>query len=207
MNENRYKLFIISSPSGGGKTSLIKSIFEDSRANTLWVSVSHTTRQKRKGDLEGKDYFFINDKDFKEKINKGDFLEYAKVFENYYGTDKNLIDLKLNSHNVFLEIDWQGTKNIKKIFPDSLSIFLLPPSYKDLEDRLIERGLDSEETIIKRLAGAKLEISKSLKSDYLVLNDDFEKALEELKTIVFQRKSPSIFKSRASSELINNLLA
>ena len=207
MNENRHKLFIISSPSGGGKTSLIKSLFEDSQANTLWVSVSHTTRQKRKGDLEGKDYFFISDKDFKKKIDKGDFLEYAKVFENHYGTDKNLIDLKLNSHNVFLEIDWQGAKNIKKIFPDSLSIFLLPPSYEDLKNRLIKRGLDSEETINKRLAGAKLEISKSLNSDYLVLNDDFEKALEELKAIVFQRKGPDIFKSRASSELLDNLLA
>ena len=207
MNENRHKLFIISSPSGGGKTSLIKSLFKDPRANSLWMSISHTTRQKRKGDLEGKDYFFKNEKVFKKKIDKGDFLEYAKVFENYYGTDKSLINSKLDSHNVFLEIDWQGAKNIKKIFPDSLSIFLLPPSYEDLKYRLIKRGLDSEESIIIRLAEAKLEISKSLDSDYLVLNDDFARALEELKTIIFQRENPDIFKSRVSSELIDNLLA
>ena len=171
------------------------------------MSISHTTRQKRKGDLEGKDYFFIDEKVFKKKIDKGDFLEYAKVFENYYGTDKSLINSKLNSHNVILEIDWQGAKNIKKIFPDSLSIFLLPPSYEDLKYRLIKRGLDSEESIIIRLAEAKLEISKSLDSDYLVLNDDFARALEELKTIIFQRENPDIFKSRVSSELIDNLLA
>ena len=206
MNENRHKLFIISSPSGGGKTSLLKSLFEDSRANSLWMSVSHTTRKKRKGDQEGKDYYFIGVEEFKTKVKKGDFIEYAQVFENYYGTDKETIFSRLEKSNVFLEIDWQGAEIIKKIFPKSLSIFLLPPSYEDFRKRLNNRDLDSEEIITKRLSEAKKEISKCMDFDFLILNDEFTKALSELKKIVFENIDSRKFNSRVSSELLKNLL-
>jgi guanylate kinase len=170
------------------------------------MSVSHTTRKKRKGDQEGKDYYFIGVEEFKTKVKKGDFIEYAQVFENYYGTDKETIFSRLEKSNVFLEIDWQGAEIIKKIFPKSLSIFLLPPSYEDLRKRLNNRDLDSEEIITKRLSEAKKEISKCMDFDFLILNDEFTKALSELKKIVFENIDSRKFNSRVSSELLKNLL-
>ena len=170
------------------------------------MSVSHTTRKKRKGDREGKDYYFIGIEEFKTKVKKGDFIEHAQFFENYYGTDKETIFSRLEISNVFLEIDWQGAEIIKKIFPKSLSIFLLPPSYEDLRARLNKRNLDSEEIITKRLSEAKKEISKCIDFDFLILNDEFTQALIELKKIVFENIDSRKFNSRVSSELIKNLL-
>ena len=206
MPENLHKLFVISSPSGGGKTSLINKLFEDSRSANFKKSISDTSRQKRQGDLEGKDYYFLSEKDFKDKIKKEEYVEYATVFGNFYGTSKEEIKTKYNNSNLILELDWQGACAVKEIFDDAKLIFLVPPSLDDLKQRLIKRNLDSSEAIESRLSEAKKEISKSEMYDYLVLNDDFDKAFEDLSQILFEGISPIDFNSRASKDLIKRLV-
>ena len=206
MNKNLHKLFVISSPSGGGKTSLLKAFFEDQRAKEITMSISHTTRDKRDGDLEGKDYFFISEKDFLKKQKNGDFIETANVFGNLYGTDKNFIYSELQSSDVILELDWQGAESIKKIFSDAFLISLIPPSYDDLERRLRGRALDSDDIISKRLSQSRKEVSKCLGFDFLILNDEFDKALKDLKDIIFNNLEIMNFKSRVSNELTKYLL-
>ena len=206
MPENLHKLFVISSPSGGGKTSLINKLFEDSRSANFEKSISDTSRQKREGDLEGKDYYFLSEKDFKDKIKKEEYVEYATVFGNFYGTSKEEIETKYNSSNLILELDWQGAYAVKELFDDAMLIFLIPPSLEDLKQRLIKRNLDSSEAIENRLSEAKKEISKSKMYDYLVLNDDFDKAFEDLSQILFEGISPVDFNSRASKDLIKRLV-
>ena len=206
MPENLHKLFVISSPSGGGKTSLINKLFEDSRSANFEKSISHTSRQKRQGDLEGKDYYFISEKDFKDKIEKEEYVEYATVFGNFYGTSKEEIKTKYNNSNLLLELDWQGAYAVKELFDDARLIFLVPPSLNDLKQRLIKRNLDSSESIENRLSEAKKEISKSAIYDYFVLNDDFDKALEDLSQILFESISTSDFISRVPKDLIKRLV-
>ena len=206
MPENLHKLFVISSPSGGGKTSLINKLFEDSRSANFEKSISDTSRQKREGDLEGKDYYFLTKKDFKDKIKKEEYVEYATVFGNFYGTSKEEIKTKYNNSNLILELDWQGAYAVKELFDDAKLIFLVPPSLDDLKQRLIKRNLDSSKEIESRLSEAKKEISKSEMYDYLVLNDDFDKAFEDLSQILFEGISPIDFNSRASKDLIKRLV-
>jgi len=206
MPENLHKLFVISSPSGGGKTSLINKLFEDSRSANFKKSISDTSRQKRQGDLEGKDYYFLSEKDFKDKIKKEEYIEYATVFGNFYGTSKEEIQTKYNNSNLILELDWQGAYAVKELFDDAALIFLVPPSLDDLKQRLIKRNLDSSEAIENRLSEAKKEISKSEMYDYLVLNDDFYKAFEDLSQILFEGISAQDFNSRASKDLIKRLV-
>ncbi len=206
MPENLHKLFVISSPSGGGKTSLINKLFEDSRSANFEKSISDTSRQKREGDLEGKDYYFLSEKDFKDKIKKEEYVEYAIVFGNFYGTSKQEIKTKYNNSNLILELDWQGAYAVKELFDDAKLIFLVPPSLDDLKQRLIKRNLDTSESIENRLSEAKKEISKSEIYDFLVLNDDFDKAFEDLSQILFEGVSPMDFNSRASKGLIKRLV-
>ena len=206
MPENLHKLFVISSPSGGGKTSLINKLFEDSRSANFEKSISDTSRQKRQGDLEGKDYYFLSEKDFKDKIKKEEYVEYATVFGNFYGTSKEEIKKKYNNSNLILELDWQGAYAVKELFDNAKLIFLVPPSLDDLKQRLIKRNLDSSQEIENRLSEAKKEISKSEMYDYLVLNDDFDKAFEDLSQILFEGISPIDFNSRASKDLIKRLV-
>ncbi len=206
MPENLHKLFVISSPSGGGKTSLINKLFEDSRSSNFEKSISDTSRQKREGDIEGKDYYFLSKKDFKEKIQKDEYVEYATVFQNFYGTSKEEVKTKFKNSNLVLELDWQGAYSLKKIYDDAKLIFLVPPSLKDLKKRLIKRNLDSPETIEKRLSEAKKEISKSERYDFLVLNDDFDKAFEDLSQILFESILLSDFNSRVPKDLIKRLV-
>ena len=206
MPENLHKLFVISSPSGGGKTSLINKLFEDSRSANFEKSISDTSRQKRQGDLEGKDYYFLSEKDFKDKIKKEEYVEYATVFGNFYGTSKEEIKKKYNNSNLILELDWQGAYAVKELFDNAKLIFLVPPSLDDLKQRLIKRNLDSSQEIENRLSEAKKEIIKSEMYDYLVLNDDFDKAFEDLSQILFEGISPVDFNSRASKDLIKRLV-
>ena len=206
MPENLHKLFVISSPSGGGKTSLINKLFEDSRSMNFKKSISDTTRQKREGDINGRDYYFLSKKEFKDKIEKEEYVEYASVFGNFYGTSKEEIKTKYNNSNLILELDWQGAYAVKELFDDAKLIFLVPPSLDDLKQRLIKRNLDSFESIENRLSEAKKEIRKSEIYDYLVLNDDFDKAFEDLSQILFQGISPVDFNSRVSKDLIKRLV-
>ena len=206
MPENLHKLFVISSPSGGGKTSLINKLFEDTRSMNFKKSISDTTRQKREGDINGRDYYFLSEREFKDKIEKEEYVEYATVFGNFYGTSKEEIKTKYNNSNLVLELDWQGAYAVKELFDDARLIFLVPPSLEDLKQRLVTRNLDSPESIENRLSEAKKEISKSEIYDFLILNDDFDKAFEDLSQILFESISSSDFDSRVPKDLIKRLV-
>ena len=206
MDKNLNNLFVISSPSGGGKSSLIEALLSDPSAEKLSLSISFTTRTKRSNEKNGKSYYFINIDEFKKKIKNNDFLESAEVFKNFYGTDKKITEELLKTRDILLELDWQGAFNIKEKFTSVKNIFLIPPSYNILKSRLEKRGTESEESITMRLSAAKEEISKYPFYDYLVLNDDFENALLDLKNIILKKTSKKEFKTRVTENLLKNLL-
>ena len=184
-------LFIVTAPSGAGKTTLIKNIIEFAKTNNekVFMSVSHTTRTPRANESDGTDYFFISEEEFKSNIDEGVYLEHALVHENLYGTPKKAINDHLQrGYKVLLEIDWQGAVEILKAYPDAQSIFISPPSIEELHKRLHERGLDSEEVIAKRVEGAKLEMEKSSKFKYQIINNSLETALKNLLNIIFREK-------------------
>ena len=181
------KLYIISAPSGAGKTSLIKKLIPG--INKLMVSVSHTTRTQRTGEIEGVDYFFTSVDRFKEMMTNSAFLEYAQVFDNFYGTAQSSVEQSLHSgKDVILEIDWQGAAQIRRLLPDTISIFILPPSTQVLRQRLQGRGQDSTEIIDRRMHDAVNEIGHYAEYDYLIVNDDFNTALIELKSIILANR-------------------
>lgn len=175
-------LYIVSAPSGAGKTSLVsKLIQQDSR---IVVSVSSTTREIRPGEEDGVNYHFLNVKEFDEKLVQGDFLEHAKVFDNYYGTSKSSVEAQLKARkDVILEIDWQGAQQVRKLMPEAISIFILPPSKEELHKRLTNRGTDSEEIINRRMQDAVSEMSHYDEFDYIVVNNNFDIALNKLQSI------------------------
>ena len=206
MDKQNINIFVISSPSGGGKTSLIKKLLEDPRSEGTVLSISHTTREKRLNEKDGVDYFFTDKKSFEDKIKKNDFLEYATVFDNYYGTSQETVNTQVSQgKTVILELDWQGAKQVKSKIPCYL-IFLLPPSIDDLKKRLIDRNLDESEIIEKRINEAKNEISNSEIYDFLILNDNFEMALQDLKSIILGRCDPRDFVKRMTSSHVKKLL-
>jgi guanylate kinase len=177
------KLLILSAPSGAGKTSLLYALLEATE-NTK-RSISHTTRSCRKREQDGVDYFFVDVAEFERMIAAEGFLEYAKVYDNYYGTSKKMVtDLFKNGQNVLLDIDWQGARQVKELMSESISVSILPPSLKELERRLVDRGRDEPEVIAKRMLQAESEISHCHEADYIVMNDDFELALQDLKYIL-----------------------
>ena len=181
------KLYIISAPSGAGKTSLVKQLVAD--LDNLTVSVSHTTRQMRTGETHGQDYYFITVADFQTMQENEAFLEHAQVFDNFYGTAQKTVEENLNrGQDVILEIDWQGAEQIKKLLPDSRSIFILPPSTEVLLQRLRNRGQDDEQIIARRMRDAVTEIRHHDEFDYLVVNDVFAQALTELKSIIIANR-------------------
>ncbi|MGZ8164727.1 MAG: guanylate kinase [Methylobacter sp.] len=184
---NNGKLYIIAAPSGAGKTSLVKQLISD--LDNLAVSISHTTRQIRPGETNGQDYYFINVEDFQAMQEKQAFLEYAQVFDNFYGTAQQTLEQNLEKGlDVILEIDWQGAQQIKKLLPDSISIFILPPSTEVLLQRLRNRGQDDEQIIARRMRDAVAEIRHYEEFDYLVVNNVFEQALTELKSIIIANR-------------------
>ena len=176
-------LFIIAAPSGCGKTSLVKALME--RSKNLSVSVSYTTRKARKGEVNGENYHFVSKDTFAEMITNNDFVEYAEVFGNMYGTARSSINEKLNANiDIILEIDWQGARQVRKNMPDTVSIFILPPSKDALLERLKNRGQDDDETISKRMENAEREMSHYEEFDYIIVNEQFDSALIDLKNII-----------------------
>ncbi len=178
-------LYIVSAPSGAGKSSLISALIEKNPTYAMKVSVSHTTRGMRPGEQDGVHYHFVQKEQFEELIEQGAFLEHAEVFGNYYGTSRPWIEKNLDKGiDVFLDIDWQGARQIREQMPLAKSIFILPPSNGELERRLNARGQDSEAVIAKRMAEAKSEISHYQEYDYVIINDDFDSALMDFKAIL-----------------------
>lgn len=176
-------LFTVSAPSGAGKTSLVKALIESSQ--NLQVSVSHTTRSMRPGETDGLNYHFVSQEAFIAMVGAGDFLEHAQVFTNYYGTSKHWVEQTLSKGvDVILEIDWQGAKQVRRLMPATQSIFILPPSRDTLRERLTKRGQDDAETIAKRMAEAQSEISHWVEANHLVINDNFDTALDDLRAII-----------------------
>ena len=184
---------VISSPSGSGKSTMIQKLLEWDE--NIVVSVSATTREPREGEVDGVHYHFISKENFEEEIEKNNFVEYAKVFDNYYGTLKREIDSKFkDGKDIILDIDWQGARNVSDQMDVKrlVRIFILPPSIVELENRLRARGTDSEEVIEKRMVKAKNEISHFNEYDFIVVNDDVDKAFEEIKSIIITKRKQNI---------------
>ena len=197
------KLFVISAPSGTGKTSLIQAILEDPVASNTYLGISFTTRKARPKEEDGVSYFFISEMSFMEKIKNNDFLEYAEVFGNFYGTPKDwVLSVLSKKENVLLELDIQGALQVKKAFPEAKTVFIIPPSYEDLTKRLESRDQDSKTEIAKRLKEARNEVTIGKDFDQVIVNDDFDAALEDLKQFMFT--SEGITNER--SEIIKNSL-
>ena len=200
---NMSKLFVISAPSGAGKTTLIESLLEHSSKRNLRLGISCTTRSKRKNETNGESYFFKTKEEFQEMSEKEELLESAEVFGNFYGTPRKWVEEQLNKDiDIILELDWQGENQIKENYPDAISIFILPPSLEDLRERLNKRNQDSEDDIKKRLAQAKIEIINGCSFDKIIINDDFEAAVKDLIFIIDLDKE--IPKER--QELVKNSL-
>jgi len=181
--KNPEKLIIITGPSGVGKGTVVKNIL--SKDKKIWLSISATTRKPRKGEEDGRDYYFLNLKKFEEMINKEMFLEWAEFAGNYYGTPINIIKDKIkNGYKVILEIEVEGACQVREKFPNTISIFLLPPSKKELENRIRNRGTDDEKSILKRLERADFEINSSKDFDYVLKNNEIDRTADEILKII-----------------------
>ena len=176
-------LFVVVAPSGAGKTSLVAALLE--RERNIRLSISFTTRPPRPGEEDGREYHFVERAAFEDMIAADDFLEHANVYGNYYGTSRRWIEEQLSGdHDVLLEIDWQGARQLRKLFPNTVGIFILPPSLGELRRRLEARGKDSLEAIARRMASAREEISHVLEFEYIIVNERFDSALDDLIAIV-----------------------
>ncbi len=199
-------LYIISAPSGAGKTSLVKAMLE--QLPGARVCVSHTTRAARPGEKNGVDYNFIDKNKFEQMVSEDAFLEHAQVFDNYYGTAKeSVLGPLAEGTDIILEIDWQGARQVREWMPSAVSIFILPPSREALQSRLRGRGQDSEEIIARRMRDAVSEMSHYGEYDYLVINDDFATAQQELTAILLARRLPLEAQKRRNGPLLAALLA
>lgn len=203
-------LFILSAPSGAGKSSLIKALLAKSlnaNANPLQVSVSHTTRDPRPGEVDGEHYHFVSREAFELLIAQNAFFEYAEVFGNYYGTSRITIEHTLSKGiDVFLDIDWQGARQVKEQMPDTCSIFILPPSATALRERLVSRGQDAQSVIEKRMQEAVSEMSHYDEFDFVLVNDDFSTALDELNCVVQAQRLRKTRQKLQQRALIADLL-
>jgi len=199
-------LFVISAPSGAGKTSLVQALLDQDKK--IKVSVSYTTRPMRPGEENGVNYHFVDHSAFQSMIDNNEFLEHAEVFGNFYGTSRSWIAEQLEKgDDLILEIDWQGAEQVRKLMPDCVSIFILPPSRETLLQRLTNRGQDDQSIIEQRMSEAVSEMSHYDDSDYVVINDDFDVALDDLKTIVHTYRLKQSRQSLQHQKLIKELLA
>jgi len=197
-------IYILSSPSGAGKTTLVKKI---SKNKNFSVSVSHTTRSPRPNEIDGKDYYFVSKNNFKKLIKKGEFLEHARVFDNYYGSSKKLVIEKLKKgKNIIFDIDWQGTRQIrnKKLKYKLLTIFVLPPSKEELMKRLIKREKNNLKTVKKRMKGFKKDLSKWRDYDYVLINDNLKFCYKKIMYII-KSKRKVFFNKKSISKHVKNL--
>jgi|TARA_B110000238_G_scaffold125960_1_gene136060 guanylate kinase len=197
-------LFIISAPSGAGKTSLVAELLNN--MSNIKASISHTTRDRRPGEVDAVNYHFVSRPQFVDMIEQSAFLEHAEVFGNFYGTSQQWVaDTLAGGEDVILEIDWQGAAQVRKLFPASTSIFILPPSKQALRERLHKRAQDDAEVIEKRVAAATEEMSHYVEADFLVVNDDFDTALQEMISIV--RAQHCRLPVSGQEDLVSDLLA
>lgn len=199
-------LYIVSAPSGAGKTSLVNALLPT--LPSVKVSISHTTRAQRPGECDGVNYHFVGQETFQRMIGEGAFLEYAEVFGNFYGTSQQWVRKTLATGcDVILEIDWQGAQQIRRLMPEALSIFILPPSRAALEQRLTQRGQDDADVIARRMAQAISEMSHYVEADYVVVNDVFETALEDLRSILIAGRLRLSRQSVRHQALLTELLS
>lgn len=197
-------LFVIAAPSGAGKTSLVKILSET--VDNLRISVSHTTRSQRPMEINGEDYFFVSHEVFLNMIKNNAFLEYAVVFNHYYGTSNEWVMQQLSQGiDVVLEIDWQGARQVHDLFPEAIRIFILPPSVEALKSRLQNRQQDNLKTITERMEAAEAEMSHFKEFDYLVVNDQFDIALQDLLHIVMSSRLKTSVQVIKQSPLLDNL--
>jgi guanylate kinase len=205
--DSRGTLFIISAPSGAGKTSLLCNVLE-SAGDELALSISHTTRSPRPGEVDGRHYHFVDEERFREMIDAGAFLEHARVFDYFYGTSQAGVESQLAAgQDVILEIDWQGAAQVRKVLPESVGIFILPPSRAALEERLRNRGQDDDEVIARRMQDAVSEMSHYGEYDYLIINDVFAAARDELAAIIKCRQLRLPAQQQRHAALLGDLLA
>lgn len=209
MNQLMGNLFIVAAPSGAGKSSLIKALLGGKQSlHPMQVSVSHTTRAPRPGEVNGEHYHFVSKTEFEQLIEQGNFFEWAEVFGNYYGTSKLSIEQQLKQGiDVFLDIDWQGARQVKQQIPAAVGVFIAPPSKQVLFERLTSRGQDTAEVIQQRMDKARGEISHYAEFDYILVNDDFNTALAELEAIVSSCRLTKALQSVRHQQLFAELLA
>ena len=202
---NLGKLFIITAPSGAGKTTLVHALV--SQDKNLCVSISHTTRPARVGEENGVNYHFIEKSEFTTRLSEGDFLESAEVYGYHYGTSKLWVSEQLNKGlDVILEIDWQGAQQIRNLYPDTCSIFILPPSIEALTERLTERAQDDSETIDNRMQQAQGVMEHVAEANFVVVNDDFQAALQDIRAIIRSQRLVVTSQQRNLSELLSSLV-
>ena len=197
-------LFIVSAPSGGGKTSLVKALLESE--HDVKLSVSHTTRPARTGEENGRAYHFVAPAEFERMLKAGEFLEHAEIYGNRYGTSRKWIAGQLeHGASILLEIDWQGAQQVRKLMPGTVSVFILPPSLEVLEQRLKGRSQDSPEAVARRLAAAREEIGHCVEFDYVIINDDFTRAAQDLVSIIRAERLTLSRQLARHADLINRL--
>lgn len=206
MDKHKGNLFILSAPSGAGKSTLYKALLKQDE--NVRISISHTTRAAREGEEDGREYYFTDVESFLDMIADDAFFEHAQVFDNYYGTSKaSVFEMLEQGIDVILEIDWQGARQVRQLYPEAIGIFILPPSLSSLEERLKKRATDTEDVIQRRMAKAVDEMSHYNEYEFVIVNDDFDAALSQMSSIFMAMRAKTLVIEQKNSNLINDLLS